>query len=168
MSVFHAATDSFRKPGSPEIDPYIAMIGGEFIGHQAQQEAKLRVTSPKFPGMINLDVLTRYEEWYTLGKYANDLHVILAQETAGMVGERYQRPPFPATWARMQGKGRVFYTSFGHREDIWSNPTVQQIMLGGIAWTMRNVDADVTPNITKVTPGANEVPVLEEKPPKKK
>ena len=30
-------------------------------------------------------------------------------------------------------------------------------MLGGIAWAMSNVDADVTPNIDKVTPKANQL-----------
>ena len=57
----------------------------------------------------------------------------------------------------MQGKGRVFYTSLGHRDDVITSPTFAQILLGGLAWTMRNVDADVTPNIAQVTPGANEL-----------
>jgi len=149
---FHAATDSFRSGG---IDPYIAMIGGEFCGHGAQQEATVRVTAPKFPGTENLGPsLTLREEWYAFKKLADDLHVILVQETEGMTGGLYQRPPYPATWARMHNKGRVFYTSFGHRDDVWTNPKVQAVMLGGIAWAMGNVDADVTPNIDKVTPKA--------------
>jgi hypothetical protein len=73
-----------------------------------------------------------------------------------MKGAMYQRPSFPATWARMHGKGRVFYTSMGHREDVWTNPIFQQIVLGGIAWALGNVEADVTPNIATVTPKANE------------
>ena len=64
---------------------------------------------------------------------------------------------FPQTWARMQDKGRVFYTSFGHRDDIWTNPHVQGIIVGGLAWAMRNVNADVTPNIDKVTPKASQL-----------
>ncbi len=148
---FHAATDSFRSGG---IDPYIAMIGGEFVRHGPQQEATVTVTSPKFPGVGDDKALKLLEEWYALSKFAKDLHVILVQETEGMRGDCYQRPPFPATWARMHQKGRVFYTSFGHRDDIWTNPTVQQIMLGGIAWVMGNVDADVTPNVERVTPQA--------------
>jgi type 1 glutamine amidotransferase len=166
----HSATDSFRNPGKPDVDPYIAMLGGEFIGHGAQQEATVKVIPPKFPGIGTYDSLKLMEEWYTMAKYGKDLHVILLQETEGMQGPLYQRPPFPATWARMQGNGRVFYTSFGHRDDIWTNPQVQEIMLGGIAWAMRNVDADVTPNIDKVAPKANEAPKIEpaKKAPKKK
>lgn len=151
---FHAATDSFQSGG---IDPYIAMLGGEFVSHGPQQEATVTVVSPNFPGTGDAKSLKLREEWYALEKFSNDLHVILVQETEGMTGGQYQRPPFPATWARMHEKGRVFYTSFGHREDIWTNPHVQSIILGGIAWTMRNVDADVTPNIDKVTPKANQL-----------
>ena len=149
---FHAATDSFRGSG---IDPYIAMIGGEFVSHGPQQEATVTVTAPKFPGIGENKSLSIREEWYALAKFAENMHVILVQETEGMTGGCYQRPPFPATWARMHEKGRVFYTSFGHREDIWTNPTVQSIMLGGIAWVMGNVDADVTPNFDKVVPKAH-------------
>ncbi|HYW80605.1 MAG TPA: ThuA domain-containing protein, partial [Thermoguttaceae bacterium] len=112
---FHAATDSFRSGG---IDPYIAMIGGEFVTHGAQQVATVTPTSPKFPGASKS--LSLNEEWYAISKFADDLHVILVQETDGMTGGPYERPPFPATWARMHGKGRVFYTSFGHRDDIWT------------------------------------------------
>ncbi len=152
---FHAATDSFRSSG---IDPYIAMIGGEFCGHGAQQEASVSVSSPKFPGVAGLgESYSVREEWYAHKKIAGDLHVILVQETKNMQGGLYARPPFPATWARMHEKGRVFYTSFGHREDIWTNPKIQDVMLGGIAWAMGNVEVDVTPNIDKVTPKANEL-----------
>ena len=31
-------------------------------------------------------------------------------------------------------------------------------LLGGIAWALRNVEADVTPNIEKVTPQASDIP----------
>jgi len=69
----------------------------------------------------------------------------------------YQRPPFPSTWARLHGKGRLFFTAMGHREDVWTNPAFQQILLGGIAWALGNVDADITPNVRQVTPKADEL-----------
>jgi type 1 glutamine amidotransferase len=89
--------------------------------------------------------------------FADNLHVVLVQETEGMKGDMYQRPPFPATWARMHEKGRVFFSSMGHREDVWTNKIFQQILLGGIAWALGNVDADITPNIDKVTPEAEQL-----------
>ena len=159
----HAATDSFHSKGpadqnQTEVDPYIAMIGGEFIVHGAQQEATIRAVSPDFPGVKQFgDARKLNEEWYTLKNFAKDLHVILVEDNEGMKGDCYQRPPFPATWARMHQKGRVFYTSFGHRDDIWTNPDVQGIIAGGLAWAMRNVTVDVTPNIDKVTPKASQL-----------
>lgn len=93
----------------------------------------------------------------TLKNFAKDLHVILIEDNEGMKGDCYQRPPFPATWARMHRKGRVFYTSFGHRDDIWTNPDVQGIIAGGLGWAMGNVKVEVTPNIDKVTPKASQL-----------
>jgi type 1 glutamine amidotransferase len=151
----HAATDSFRTSG---VDPYIAMIGAEFLTHASQQEATMNVVDPAFPGMAGLgDGFAMHEEWYAFHKFAPDLHVILVQETDGMHDEPYQRPAYPATWARMQGKGRVFFTSMGHREDVWTNPKFQQVLLGGVSWALGDVDADITPNIAQVTPGANQL-----------
>jgi type 1 glutamine amidotransferase len=155
---FHASTDSFHSQGA-RIDPYIAMVGAEFLTHGAQQEASLIISS-RFPGAGNLgcsEGISFTEEWYAQKNFAKDLHVILVQETKYMKGECYQRPDYPCTWARMHGKGRVFYTSLGHREDIWTNPFFQTIALGGFAWAMGNRDYDVKPNIDQVTPRANEL-----------
>jgi type 1 glutamine amidotransferase len=160
---FHAATDSFHSKGprnqnQAEVDPYIAMIGGEFIVHGAQQEAIIRAASPDFPGVKQFGQSQKLkEEWYTLKNFAKDLHVILIEDNEGMEGDCYQRPPFPCTWAHMHNKGRVFYTSFGHRDDIWTNPDVQGIIAGGLAWAMGNIKVDVTPNIDKVTPKASQL-----------
>ncbi len=161
---FHAANDSFHSPGprdenQAQRDPYIAMIGGEFIVHGEQQEASLLLTS-RFPGAGNLGIgegIAFTEEWYTHKNFAPDLHVILVQETEYMKGECYQRPDFPSTWARMHGKGRVFYTSLGHREDIWTNPFFQTIALGGVNWALGRVDYDIKPNIADVTPLASQL-----------
>lgn len=132
------------------------MVGGEFIKHGPQQEATVKVVSPRFPGVQEMKGEFRLlEEWYTHKNFAKDLHVILVMETEGMKGPEYQRPPFPAAWARRHGKGRVFFTCFAHREDAWTNPVVQAHFLGGLAWTMGNVDAEVTPNLQSVTPKAS-------------
>jgi len=149
---FHAASCSFR---SREVDPYIAMLGGEFSSHGAQQPATLRVTSPTFPGMDSLKgKVTLNEEWYSMKNFDPQMHVILAQETSGMVGEQYQCPPYPNTWAKMHGKGRVFYTALGHRPDMWTSETCRQIILGGLAWGLGDVDFDIAPNFRQVTPDA--------------
>lgn len=160
---FHSAADSFHSKGGrneiqTELDPYIAMLGGEFVKHGPQQVATMTVTSPKFPGLEKAgSSFDLNEEWYALKNFAKDIHVILVQETEGMKGDCYQRPPFPATWARKHGDGRVYYTSLGHREDVWTNPLCQEIIMGGFDWVMGNVDADLPPNLDKVTPKASQL-----------
>jgi type 1 glutamine amidotransferase len=99
-----------------------------------------------------------YEEWYALKNFAPDLHVILVIDPTGMQGTEYQRPPYPVTWARQHGQGRVFYTAMGHRAEIWSHPLFQTVLLGGISWVLRVVDADISPNLHDVTPGAHTMP----------
>lgn len=155
---FHSSCACWRTPAakdgqSPELDPFLAMLGGEFISHGAQQESTMRVASPMFPGMENLGAEFKLiEEWYSMKNFAPDLHVILAQETVGMKGNMYQRPTYPSTWARRHGQGRVFFTSMAHRENVWIEQPFQQIVLGGLAWVLGNVDADITPNIATATP----------------
>jgi uncharacterized protein len=150
----HCATDTYR--GKEKIDPYIAMIGGEFKNHGEQQEAMMKVVSPHFPGVKDLgEGFQMTEEWYANMNFAKDMHVILLQETKGMKGPMYHRPDFTATWAKMSGKGRVFYTSMGHREDVWENKKFQDVLLGGMSWALGNAEADIKPNLAEVAPHAN-------------
>ncbi|HMP01678.1 MAG TPA: ThuA domain-containing protein [Gemmatales bacterium] len=161
----HCASDTFHSPrymnfvDNPpgERDPYINMLGGEFVTHGAQQKAKMVVTSEAFyqPRLADFEL---NEEWYSLKNFADDLHVILAQDSTGMKGPMYQRPLFPATWARRHGSGRVFYTSMGHREDVWTNALFQRILLGGLAWSFGQTQWDVSPNIDVITPHARQLP----------
>ena len=155
---FHSAGDRFVNQERDKVDPYIAMIGAEFIRHGSQQKAFMRVVDNAFPGAKDLKDFEMHEEWYALKNFAPDLHVILVQDTMGMKDADYQRPNYPATWARPYEKGRVFYTSMGHREDVWTNKNFQELVLGALAWACKNVDADVTPNLEKVTPKAGELP----------
>jgi len=137
--------------------------GADCLGHGSQQAARMKVASPKFPGAEGLgDSFSLMEEWFSLIRFAKDLHVILVQDCAGMNKDKpadkrcYDRPPFPATWARMHGKGRVFYTSMGHREDVWANKIFAQVLLGGLSWALGRREADITPNIEQAAPQANE------------
>jgi uncharacterized protein len=156
---FHSTCACWRTPPKTEkLDPFLQMLGGEFIAHGPQQKATIRVTDPKFPGVEKLgEKFELLEEWYAMKNFAKDLHVILVQETAGMKGDCYQRPPFPSTWARMQGKGRVWFTSLAHREDVWSGQLFQTLLLGGLAWALGTAPADIPPNIETVTPKAGQL-----------
>ena len=50
----------------------------------------------------------------------------------------------------------MFYTSLGHREDVWTSKRFQQILLGGLSWVLGRLEADITPNMDRVAPRANE------------
>jgi uncharacterized protein len=161
----HCGSDTFHSPGHKKgvgaddspVDPYIAMLGGEFIIHGKQQKCKMVCVDHKFPGFENVGgSFEMFEEWYALKNFAPDLHVILVADPSGMNGDMYQRPPYPATWARMYGKGRVFYSSMGHRDDVWQNPILQNTLVGALKWAAHRVDADVTPNVDKVAPKAHQ------------
>jgi len=145
----HAGNDAFRLGG---VDPFIQMLGGEFAGHGAQQKSWSRVVDPKFPGMEGVKDFELQEEWYTPRNLASDIHVILVQDTKGMQGKQYERAPYPATWARRHGKGRVYYTSLGHREDVWDNPLFQNILTGGIRWAVGDAQAEIPSNLKEVAP----------------
>ncbi len=159
---FHCATDTFGKHAGfgngANADPYIKMVGGEFDGHGKQQPANIRAVQGFAPVKDAAKDFELHEEWYCFRNIAPDMQVILAQETTGMAEEMYKkRKAYPMTWARAQGKGRVFYTSMGHREDVWTNPLFQQIALGGLAWAAGNVQAEVKPNLTDACPGVEHV-----------
>jgi type 1 glutamine amidotransferase len=167
----HSASDSFHSPGGElktaprfhadgdNADPYVKMLGGEFMLHGAQQNSHLVVIDPKFPGVGMVPADNRiYEEWYSLKNFSNDLHVLLVQDTTGMTGNIYARPNYPSTWAHMYGKGRVFYTNLGHRDDMWNSAMYQALLTGALNWAVGRVDADVTPNISTAAPGASTLP----------
>ena len=167
----HSASDTFHSPNYDhpdlrykndppgQLDPYIAMLGGEFIVHGAQQRSRMIPADRQFPGMEDFPEDFRpLEEWYSLKNFAPDLHVILLQDTIGMEGRMYQRPPYPATWARAYGRGRVFFTSMGHREDIWTNPVFKKLLFGGIHWATGSLRASVSPNLQQAAPGASQNP----------
>jgi type 1 glutamine amidotransferase len=171
----HSASDTFHSPSTgsgyqnngDSADPYIKMLGGEFIAHGGNphyQPGHMSVVDKTFPGMAGVpDDFAPSEEWYSMKNFQPNLHVLLIQDTSNMVKtgscKCYDRPSYPATWASSYGKGRVFYTSMGHREEVWKDAVFQQVLVGGLNWALGNVNADVTPNIDQATPQANTLPL---------
>jgi uncharacterized protein len=170
----HAASDTFHTPPDTEdlanryiahgenADPYLRMLGSEFVTHGSTprlQDANIIVNDPKFPGLEGVSSPVRFnEEWYSLKDFRKDLHVILTLDTKEMTGEPYQRAPYPMTWARMEGKGRVFYTAMGDRPENWSSPFFLNVLGGGIRWAIGNAKASLDENLMQATPGYAEIP----------
>jgi uncharacterized protein len=170
----HAASDTFHTLPDPEdgsnryiahgdkSDPYLRMLGGEFITHGSSprlQTTNIIVNDPKFPGLEGVTSPFSFnDEWYSLKDFRTDLHVILTLDTKGMSGKPYERPSYPMTWARMEGQGRVFYTAIGDRPENWSNTLFLNLLGGGIRWAIRDANASLDQTLTQVDPGYNVIP----------
>lgn len=138
---------------------YTRMLGSGYMGHNEVQEGRFSYLDRRFPGMENVPADYRpVDQWYAFNKLMPDLHVIMALDARRLTGNLYERESYPVAWARMQGKGRVFYTTMGHSPEIWKDRAFLQMLLGGISWAVKRVDADVTPDIATVTPHAGEIP----------
>jgi type 1 glutamine amidotransferase len=177
----HAASDTFHtQPDAADLssryvaygeksDPYIRMLGGEFIIHGSDprlQTTDLIINDPKFPGLEGVTSPVEFtEEWYSLKDFAPDLHVILTIDTSKLKGECYQRHPYPGAWARMHNKGRVFFTAMGDRPESWQNQFFLNHLAGGIRWSLGAVNAKIPTNIKTATPGYADIPPQQ---PKKK
>jgi type 1 glutamine amidotransferase len=172
----HAASDTFHTQPDPkdlsnryiahgeDEDPYLKMLGGEFIIHGQDndprlQTANLIVNDPKFPGLQGVTSPVSFtEEWYSLKDFVTDMHVILTLDTRTMNGAAYQRAPYPVTWARMHGKGRVFYTAMGDRPENWKNEFFLNLLGGGIRWAIGDASAQLEANLKQAAPGYAEIP----------
>ena len=88
----------------------------------------------------NIDSL--FKNKIPMGFSRDRVHVLLSLDTEHM--DLSKQPhlqkggDYPQAWTRDYGKGRTFYTSLGHRDDIWSNdPVFRAHILGGIRWALR-------------------------------
>ena len=151
MMAIHAGTDTLRDENAPS--EYTKLVGGTFAGHGQQEFATLDVVDPQFPAMVGLPVQLRMiDEWY-LHRQINagsDMHVLMMLDTQSMKQEMYAKlPPQPITWCSNYGKGRVFVTALGHREDVWEMPLYHGMLVKAIAWTCGDVAGDATPNFAQ-------------------
>jgi uncharacterized protein len=160
----HSASDTFHSKGKrfgtqEQPDPYIEMLGGEFLSHGGQQEARVRIVDPKFPGLQGwTETFSMKEEWYSLKNFSESNHVLLVLETEGMHDSDYKRSPFPIAWARKEGKGRVYYNAMGHRDDVWTSERFRQMLAGAAVWATGREDAEVEANLSSLTPDAGTMP----------
>lgn len=129
------------------------LLGGQFDNHPWNTtSAHLIATDPKFPGMESFakDSTLRDEFYQAKNFRAADSHVILRLDTSSVDMTRPQVVaadyPYPMAWAKMFGKGRVFYATFAHADATWDDPRIQELYMGAIKWALGLVDADVTPN----------------------
>jgi len=76
-----------------------------------------------------------------MGFTRDRVHVLLSVDTErsdlSQLPEVTRGGDYPQSWTRNFGSGRVFYTSMGHRADIWTNdPVFRAHVTGGIRWAL--------------------------------
>ena len=143
----HSATITFT--GWPE---YGEMIGGYFDEHPWNTfDAPVLVEDPSFPGMSAWPrAFTITDEIYQIKNYSRtDRRVLMRLDpaTLDLANPRVHRKDndFAVAWAKMYGKGRVFYTTLGHVEANWDRPEMQTMVTEAVKWALGLVNADVTP-----------------------
>ena len=129
---FIAVHGASTLKGWPE---FTALLGGQFDYHREQATVQVRIDDATHPATRGLpspfEVL---EEMYLYKSFDRDrVHMLLSLDRHPNTGE----PGFyPWAWTRTQGKGRVFHTGAGHREDVVESEWFATHLLGGIRWAL--------------------------------
>ncbi len=80
------------------------------------------------------------------------LHVLLsidAEKTAKprrVLPVRAKDMDFPMSWIRRYGKGRVFFSGFGHNANVFWNAPLLEHFLAGIQYALGDLKADDRPS----------------------
>jgi type 1 glutamine amidotransferase len=142
----HSGSDTFHK-----FPPYIEMLGGEFKTHGPQVTVTALNKDPKHPATKHLPA--RWEIHDEIYEFKSHEQAAVKELLSLDQHPQTKEPGYHGmSWYRTPGKGRVFYTSLGHREDMWDpawkdaqgqrkNPPAialayQQHILGGIQWAL--------------------------------
>lgn len=135
----HNATDTFF-----EFPVYGEMLGGYFNGHPWSQEIVAKVEDGTHPATRHLQpAFKAKEEVYTFKDWSRDkTHVLISLDNASVDLSKGNRRDndYALCWCHTYGKGRVFYTGFGHYKEIWSQTWLQKHLLNGILWTMKMIE----------------------------
>jgi type 1 glutamine amidotransferase len=161
----HSCSDTY-----PHFPPYIEMLGGEFLTHQAQAQVECLNMDPSSPATKHLGpTFNVFDEIYILKNFhRGKVHGLLTLDkhpNSRLPGD------YAIAWCKEYGQGRVFYTSLGHREDVWDadpnlkdrrNPVevskaYQAHILGGIKWALGIERGDAKPQSTRLALSPNEV-----------
>ncbi len=129
------------------------LLGAKFTGHPWNEEVGIRVEEPEHPLVAAFqgqdfrlpDEIYQFGPPYDRG----NLRVLLSLDTSktNMNVQWIDRKDgdFAQAWVKPHGQGRIFYTGFGHRTEIYWNPAVLQFYLDGIQFACGDLDAPVNP-----------------------
>lgn len=147
----HAAADTFHG-----YKPYLDMLGAEFKTHEAQVKIDAINQDQNCPLCRHLPARWGvFDEIYQFKNFDSaKWHGLL---TLDQHPNNKSPGEYPVSWCKEYGKGRVFYTSLGHREDVWDPnwtdrrnskdiaEAYQKLILNGIKWAVGLEKFDATP-----------------------
>src|SRR5204862_7555444 len=105
---------------------YIDLVGAQFKSHQTGTFRTI-LSENEHPIMQGFGGFESWDETYVHTKHNEKDRTVLEYRQEGDKRE-------PWTWVRTHGKGRVFYTAWGHDERTWGNPGFQNLVERGIRW----------------------------------
>ena len=142
----HTATTAFIS--WPE---FTDMIGGQYDDHPwGVTTAPVITEDSEFPATRHFPPVFAFtDEFYQTRGFSRDKSRVLLRLDMSKLPRnptvRITNGDFPLAWARMYGKGRVFYSSLGHDAKTWDNPDVYRMYFEAIKWALGLTNADVTP-----------------------
>ncbi|SEI93137.1 putative membrane-bound dehydrogenase domain-containing protein [Cyclobacterium xiamenense] len=126
----HSASFCFRNS-----DWFVETVGGQFSSH-GTGDFTATIVDATHPVMEGIEEFETWDETYVHAQLNEDMTVLMER----VDGEHRE----PYTWVREQGKGRIFYTAYGHDERTWSQPQFQDLVANGVLWAIGdNVAAQV-------------------------
>ena len=145
----HCATDTLYGESV-----YGDLIGAYFRTHPSgQQKIKVKVEDAKHPAAAGFEDGMDYQDEMYIFKDApysrEKLHIILSiQPGTFKIDEKIKRTDddYAISWCREEGKGKVFYTSFGHDPKVWKDERFQKHLFGGLKWATGELKGDATPS----------------------
>jgi type 1 glutamine amidotransferase len=149
LAGIHAATDTYH--GWKE---YNRMMGGVFAGHPWTKKVPVKNLEPAHPlnamfGGKDFAIDDEIYQFTLTSALPTERKFLLALDTANMPdaarGNRQQAGPYPISWVSTYGKGRTFYCSLGHREEVYCEPAILKHYLAGIQYALGDLAADATP-----------------------
>jgi type 1 glutamine amidotransferase len=142
----HSATDTFYK--WPE---YGELIGGYFDQHPWNTEVGVTVEDRNFPATAHFPPSFKIaDEIYQFRSWSRDkVRVLMSLDTktVDLKDKRVKRTDndFGVAWVRNYGKGRVFYCSLGHRNEVWARPDMQKMWTEAVKWAVGMTQGNATP-----------------------
>ncbi len=109
-----------------------ALIGGRFKRHQTG-DFNTVITQPEHEIMKGFVPFKTWDETYVHEMHNPDKIVL---QTRVELKANPTDIDEPWTWIRNQGKGRVFYTAYGHDARTWGQPGFHDLMFRGIVWAV--------------------------------